>query len=273
MSGWQGRDTAELWRRNAEARNRYLASATAAMLDLARLAPGKRVLDVGTGAGDVALMAAERVGRCGSVVATDPSEAMVAAAEQAVRDTGAHNVTVLCMDAQAIDLAEASFDAALARMVLMFVDDRARALGQIARVLVPGGRFAATTWSAPERNPFHAALLDVAELAARPQRPPQAEIVRAFGLADPERLRRIVEQGGFADVEVHTVRGERIVASVAAEIERHKAWPPVAELFAALDEPARARAWAQVEERWRAFERADGCVFPSEMLVVGATRR
>jgi ubiquinone/menaquinone biosynthesis C-methylase UbiE len=276
MSGWQSSETAAEWRRNTEARNRYLAEVTAAMFDLARLAPGMRVLDLGTGAGDVALLAAARLGPGGAVVATDSSEAMVAAAEQAVRDAAAHNVTVLCMDAQTIDLPEATFDAVLARMVLMFVDDRARALGQIARVLVPGGRFAATTWSSPANNPFHAALLDVAAAAAQASPPTEqaepAEIVRAFALADPSELRRIVEQGGFRDVEVRVVRGERKVDSVPAEIERHKTWPPVTPLFAALDEPARARAWAEVERRWRAFEGADGCVFPTEMLVVGATR-
>ena len=162
MTAWNRSDVADEWRRNAESRNRYLAPATDAMFELARLEPGDRVLDLGTGAGDVAVMAAARVGSHGSVVATDASAAMVGAAQATLRDAGTSNATVRQMDVQAIDLPDASVDAVLARMVLMFIDDLPRALAGVARVLSPGGRFVAATWSALAQNPFHAALIGVA---------------------------------------------------------------------------------------------------------------
>src|SRR5258705_4872303 len=123
MSDWSTRAVAELWKEAAAERNRHLAAATQAMFDFARIAPGMRVLDVGTGAGDVAVMAAERVGPRGAVVAADLSEEMLLAAAASVREAGATNVTVRRMNVEAIDLPDATFEVALARLVLMFVDE------------------------------------------------------------------------------------------------------------------------------------------------------
>jgi ubiquinone/menaquinone biosynthesis C-methylase UbiE len=270
MSGWESDEVAKRWKANAEMRNRYLAAATQAMFDLARLAPGRRVLDLGTGAGDVALRAAGIVGPQGKVVAIDSSPGMVEAARGSVREAGTANVTVAEMDAQSLSFPEASFDAVLARMVLMFVEDLPRALAGIARVLAPGGRFAATTWSAIERNPFHSALHDVAR-GYGPLPDPPPEIVRAFRLSDLDALRRALTAAGFRDVEVRTVGGERVIPSIAEELEHQKTFPPVALLFARLSASERGKAWTEVARRWRAYERPDGaCVFPQEMLVLGA---
>jgi len=241
------------------------------MLELARLAPGARVLELGAGSGDVALMASARVGAQGSVLATDCSEGMVTAARASAHEAGATNVRVEQMDAQALDVPAASFEAALARMVLMYLNDLPRALAGVLRALAPGGRFAATTWSALEKNPHHAALVEVAR-AYGPIPEPAPEVVRAFRLSSPDALRSACEAAGFREVEVRVVSGERTVPSIEAEVARLGTWPPVAALFAALDDATRARAWDEVARRWRAFEGPRGCVTPSEMLVLGASR-
>jgi ubiquinone/menaquinone biosynthesis C-methylase UbiE len=269
---WFVAGIAEQWRQGAEERNRYLAPATEAMFALARIVRGMRVLDLGTGAGDVAIMAAERVGPLGSVLATDASEEMVQSASLATREAGALNVTVRRMDARALDLQEASFDAVLARMVLMFVDDLTLALEGIARVLARGGRFAATTWSALANNPFHAAIIDAArEHGPLPE--PVPEFVRAFRLSDPDALLQAAKAAGLREVEVRAVAGERRVPSIAEEVERQKNWPLVAAIFASLDDTKKERAWTEVERRLCAFERPDGgAIFPTEILVLGASR-
>ncbi len=272
MSDWFVAGVAERWRQGKEERNRHLAPATEVMFALARIEPGMRVLDLGTGAGDVAIMAAERVGAKGSVLATDASQEMVQSASLAAREAGTANVKVRRMDVRAIDLEEASFDAVLARMVLMFVDDLTAALGGVARLLAPGGRFAATTWSALANNPFHAAIIDVArEQGPLPE--PVPAFVRAFRLSDPDTLLHAANAAGLRDVEVRAVAGERRVPSIAEELERQKSWPLVADIFASLDDSKKERAWAEVERRLRGFEGPDGgAIFPSEVLVLGAGR-
>jgi ubiquinone/menaquinone biosynthesis C-methylase UbiE len=242
---------------------RALGPATDAMLALARLAPSAQVLEIGTGTGDVAVIAAARVR---SVLATDASPAMVRAAEESAREAGVTNVEVALMEAEELALPDKSFDAVIARLVLMLVRDRARVLAEVHRVLSPGGRFVATTWSALEKNPFHAAVIETAR--ARTAALADAEIVRAFSLSDPEALRSAVLDAGFREVEVQKVAGERPLESVDAEIERYKGMPQVTPLFATLEGAARARAWDEVAERWR----AGGKLLPLEVLVVGATR-
>ena len=231
-----------------------------------------RVLELGTGTGDVAIMAAERVGPLGSVLATDASEEMVRTASLAMREAGARSVNVRRMDARAIDVQDATFDVVLARMVLMFVEDPTDTLKGVARVLAQGGRFAGTTWAALANNPYHAAIIEVARDRG-PLPEPAPEIVRAYGLSDPDALMRAAEAAGFSDVEVRRVIGERRVPSIADEVAKQKTWPLFAGVFALLDDTQKASAWTEVERRWRAFELPDGGgIFPSEVLVLGASR-
>ena len=272
MNNWSAPGIAEGWKQTSAERNRYLAAATDAMFAQARVAPGMRVLELGTGAGDVAIMAAERVGARGSVIATDLSEQMVSAAAASVREAGATNVTIRQMDAEAIDLPEASFDAALARMVLMFVGDLRGTFAGVARVLVPGGRFAGTIWSALAKNPYHATILDVARESGTTL-DASTELVRAFTLSDGSALVEAARAAGWADVDLIVVPCERRVASIAEQIDAQRKWPLVAKLFAHLDDAAKGRAWAEIERRWRKFELPDGgAAFPAEVLVFAATR-
>jgi 16S rRNA C967 or C1407 C5-methylase (RsmB/RsmF family) len=70
---WGPREAADEWRRGAAARVQAFGAATEMMLDLVNVAAGSRVLDVGAGAGDSTLVAAQRVGPGGHVLATDIS--------------------------------------------------------------------------------------------------------------------------------------------------------------------------------------------------------
>jgi ubiquinone/menaquinone biosynthesis C-methylase UbiE len=99
-----------------------------------------RVLDVGTGTGTAAAAAAVIVGSEGLVVGIDPSQEML----RRLRDNGSVRVTT----ARAPDLPfrEACFDAVIGNFVLTHVEDPARALSQMMRVLRPGGRLGVTSW-------------------------------------------------------------------------------------------------------------------------------
>ena len=97
------------------------------------LAEAGRVLDVGTGEGQVARLARESAGR---VVGVDPSWSQLAVARER-----AGGPAYLAADAGALPFPPRSFDAAVACLVFEHIDDAAGAIGEVARVLVPGGRF------------------------------------------------------------------------------------------------------------------------------------
>jgi ubiquinone/menaquinone biosynthesis C-methylase UbiE len=263
MSAWDESEVAAVWRQHAEMRNRMLAPATDLMMERAGVTAGARVLDLGTGTGDTALFAAERVGARGSVLATDSSPAMVEAAREVVRTVGAGNVTVERAGAEEIDARD--FDAAIARMVLMFTDVP-RALAAIRRTLKAGGHFAAAVWSSLEANPFHRIVIEAAR-AERPLPDPPPEIVRAFSLHDRDALASAFAAAGFSDVAVEPVRSSRLQASVDDAVKSVRESPVHAPLFTRLDETQRARAFARVADGFAAFVRDGRVVFPAELLV------
>jgi len=114
-----------------------MAEMTERLLIDAGLAPGMRVLDVGCGRGDVALLAAKLVGAQGSVVGIDRDRAALEIARGRVRDAGIANVTFTAGDFAAVGGEHGVFDAAVGRRVLMYQPDPVAALRALVGVLRP----------------------------------------------------------------------------------------------------------------------------------------
>jgi SAM-dependent methyltransferase len=130
---------------------RYSVQLAAPLADLAGVRAPQRVLDVGCGPG---ALTAELVTRLGTdaVTAVDPSEPFVAAARE--RHPG---VDVRRAGAEDLPFADATFDAALAQLVVHFMRDPVAGLREMARVTRPGGAVAACVWDhAGERSPLTA---------------------------------------------------------------------------------------------------------------------
>jgi len=104
----------------------------------AGLAAGMRVLDIGSGAGDVAFLAAELVGAAGEVVGTDRSETALTSARRRAMERSLSNVSFRDGDPTMLTF-DRPFDAVVGRYVLMFSPDPAAMLRGIARHLRPGG--------------------------------------------------------------------------------------------------------------------------------------
>src|SRR4051812_3271445 len=120
-----------------------------ALLRAARLSPGQRVLDVATGTGVAAELAAQAVGDSGHVVATDLFPAMLDKARE--RLGGLPYVSFVVEDGQALTFPDEGFDAVLCAMGLMLFPDPARGLAEFRRVLRRGRWAAASVNTTPER--------------------------------------------------------------------------------------------------------------------------
>lgn len=126
-------------------------------LDAAAVAPGDRVLDVGTGTGALALAVASSTS-AGRIVAIDPTRAMLEQARRnAVRADLTECIVFCCGSAEAFPFRDRSFDVVLTSMAMHHTDVR-RTLAEMARVLRPGGRLAIADVS---RNPRWQGLVGV----------------------------------------------------------------------------------------------------------------
>ena len=106
----------------------------------AAIRPGDTVLDVGAGSGTDALLAARLAGPRGRVYALDMTPAMSAKLRALVARLGIANLEVLEGNAESIPLADATVDVVTSNGMLNLVPDKPRAIGEIRRVLRPGGR-------------------------------------------------------------------------------------------------------------------------------------
>ncbi len=114
-----------------------MAPITRRYFQAAGIGPGMRVLDVGSGAGDVAFLLAELVGPSGTVVGFDRVPAALETARRRAQEKGLDNVTFVEGDAESLDFSEA-FDAIAGRYILMFQADPAAFLRPLLRWGRPG---------------------------------------------------------------------------------------------------------------------------------------
>ena len=107
---------------------------------LGRLEPGERVLDLGSGAGTDALVAARMVGPTGSVTGVDMTREMLAKARSAAEEAGIENVSFTEGEAESLPFADESFDVVISNGVIDLIPDKDAVFAELHRVLVPGGR-------------------------------------------------------------------------------------------------------------------------------------
>jgi SAM-dependent methyltransferase len=108
--------------------------------ELGRLAPGERVLDLGSGAGTDSLIASQMVGEQGSVTGIDMTLEMLAKARRAAAEMGAKNVEFVEAEAERLPFPDASFDVVVSNGVIDLIPDKDAVFAELFRVLVPGGR-------------------------------------------------------------------------------------------------------------------------------------
>jgi len=260
---WQ--DAAAAWHRWDPVFDRWLGEATDAMLDLAGVAGGTRVLDIAAGSGGQSIAAARRGA---SVLATDLSSNILEEAQAAARIAGV-TIETRVLDGEKLDVEPAAFDAAISRLGLMYMPDKQRALAEARGALREGGRYAAVVFAEPERNGFFSVPIGIIRRRASLPAP-------APGLPGPfscANLEEQLESAGFREVVVRRVEAPlRLESAVeCARLER-ESFGALHQMLSGLDRQQREDAWREIEEALGAFEDASGFTGPCELLVGAGSR-
>lgn len=262
---WDSQEVAEQRNRGRARRAEIQGPATQLMLDLAEIRTGSRVLDVAAGTGDQTLIAAERVGPTGYVLATDVSSSMLKLAADAAREAGLTNVETRVMDAADIDLDEDSFDAVICQLGLFLFSDPGNVLRAMRRVVRPGGKVAALVFSTSEKNPYQGIPLSVAHRFGSAPLP-------LFSLGETDVLENTFKESGLRDVTVRALRFSRHFSSTAEMIRRLKETAFLRGPIEKLGEAQREQAWAEIERQLRQLEGPSGVEIPGEFLIGAGTK-
>jgi ubiquinone/menaquinone biosynthesis C-methylase UbiE len=243
-----------------------LAPARAAMLAGASLAPGERALDLACGTGLVTLNAARSVGPRGTVLGTDLSGQMIEVAQQRALEQQLANVSFQRMDAETLDLPNATFDVVLCALGLMYLPDPQRALREWLRVLKPGGRVAIAVWG-QRVNCGWSPVFPIVDAEVETDVCPLF-----FSLGEPDVLAQLCSDTGFLDVQ------QRRIASILSYVDADAACDaafvggPVALAWSRFDAPTRARARARYKHAIEPWRRREGYRIPGEFVIVAGRR-
>jgi SAM-dependent methyltransferase len=260
VSRWRGEEGRH-WRSEAARYDDINRVFGEALIDAAHLSPGERILDVGCGAGAIALEAARRVRPGGSVLAVDISPDLIAVARDRAASTGAEEVELVEADAAAYPFDKDAFDVLVSRNGLMFFNDPEAALANLARALRPGGRIVFTAPQALDRNPW----IMVAGAAAAPHVGIPAGIAPGqpgpLGLADRSLIADLLKRAGFTAVEIEELTGSMCIGTnVDDAVAFIRSMPLVRDLLAGAPAANQAAAIEAVELALADHATADGVV-------------
>ncbi len=269
----QWETAAEAWHRWAPLLSRWLGPATETMFDMAAIGAGSRVLDVAAGAGDQTLQAAARVGNGGRVLATDLSPTILGFARQRAAEAGYDQVETRELDGEALtELDEASFDAVISRVGMIYFPDQQKALAGMRHALRDGGKVAAMVYSTADKNGFFSVPVSIIRRRAA-LGPPLPGQPGPFSLGGDGVLAEALREAGFREVESRVVDAPvRLDTAAECLAFERESFGALHQMLGGLSEGEREAAWTEIEEALQEYETGDGFVGPCEMVVAVGTK-
>ncbi|MFI5393684.1 MAG: class I SAM-dependent methyltransferase [Myxococcota bacterium] len=235
------------------------------------IGPTDRVLDIGCGGGQTTRDAA-RLAYDGSALGVDISKEMIERAQRLADAEGLHNITFEHADAQDHRFPPQRFDLAISRFGTMFFRDPVVAFTHIGTGLRHDGRLLIMVWQAHERNEWSVAI-QRALTGSAGSTVPTPEGLDHFSLADPAKVRRILEAAGFTDVALTDVRRPMYFGQdVADAFGWIGGFASTKGVVDALDPASREVALERLRETLVANAREDGVWFDSRAWIVKGRR-
>jgi len=235
-------------------------------LALIDLQPGERVLDVATGTGIAAFMAADRVGQAGEVVASDISERMIEAVRAEAEIRGVTNMRFERVDAEDIAFPDASFDAVTCVLGLMYPADPQQAITQFYRVLKPGGRAAVCVWGRRDHCGWNA-VFPITDARVNSDVCPLF-----FSLGAPGALEFAFEQAGFTEMQEERVELTLDFENARAVCSAIFAGGPVALAYSRFTPEVRDAVDAEFLDTVEPYRNGEAYDIPGEFVFLRAQK-
>lgn len=264
---WDG-DEGEYWAEHAEYFDRSIAAYHERLLAVAAISAGDRVLDIGCGTGQTTRDAA-RAAYAGSALGIDLSSRMLDCARRRATEEGVSNAKFAQADAQIHAFDAGSYDVAISRCAAMFFGDHVAALRNIGSALRMGGRLVLVTWQPLAGNEWIREISGA--LAGREPPAPPADAPGPFALSDPDRVRSLLTNAGFTDIDLDATSAGMWFGDDADDAHRFvlglMGW-----MLQGLDDADRTRATDALHATMAAHATPDGVLFESAAWTIQATR-
>jgi ubiquinone/menaquinone biosynthesis C-methylase UbiE len=238
-------------------------------LKSAEVKEGNKVLDLGCGFGYPSVLEAQKVGARGSVIGLDISEEMLEVAKKRTKRMGLTNVQFQLCNVDALPFSDNHFDSATARFCLMFVRSPRNTLLEVRRVLKIGGRFSASVWASPAKNPLpRKVLARYYDLPAE-----DSEVPGPYRFARRNALAQMMKEAGFQEPNEEEVEVKEIFLSgqqyVDHLLEASALW---GSLLLKLDAAKLKEATEELGRSAEEFRIGDEVHIPRCALIVSASK-
>jgi len=258
---------AEAWHRWHPTLKKWLGPATDLMLNMAQVKAGYRILDVAAGAGEQSITAAEKVGPGGYVLATDLAPKILDFALVLAAENGLSNIEIKEMDGENLTVPDNSFDTVISRVGLIFFPDQQKSLGEMMRVLKPGGYVAAIVYSTAVNNKFFSTPVSVIRRRAQLP-PPLTGQPGPFSLGEDGVLGDAFTKAGFVNIKTQKVNAPVLLPGAKACVQfEYESFAALHQMLGGLSEEETAAAWQEIEDELAKFEDKNGFSGPCELVI------
>ena len=268
---WNGKG-GQRWAEHYDRHDALLRPISERLLALADAKPGEFVLDIGCGCGDTTFDFADRVAPEGEALGLDVSATMLERARERATEDGL--ARFIRADATTYEAPPGEIDLVASRFGVMFFADPVQTFANIRASMKPGGRLAFACWRAARDNPWMIEPMRAA--SAHAPRLPEAgpEDPGPFAFADESRVRQILFDAGFFDIDIEPEEFELDIAlgqGLDTAVETAMEIGPTSRMLEDQPETTRAAAAAAIRTALEAYADGDRVPLGAAVWFVTAT--
>jgi ubiquinone/menaquinone biosynthesis C-methylase UbiE len=260
------------WQLNLEAAELYeaipvptiLGPAAQLLVEHASINSDSNVIDVGCGTGAATRYVAKIVRSPGSVAGVDINAGMIEVAKSLPNDP---DMSVDWYECSAFELPfeENTFNVAISAQTIQFLDDRARALSEMSRVLKPDGQLAISTWCSIEKNPYFDALVKAVSRYLGAETASGLEA--AFTLTSSSEIKKLLAEAGLKKSTVEGLAINLDLPHIEHFVARHISATPMAGSFSAAPESVQQDLVVEVARSLESYNTKAGATVPFRINV------